>query len=70
MAEDKENVRPVGTGSNKGRKGFSNLLDSAVKEHNKEIDERVALRSQCKDITNMVNKLCADFDREDRGIML
>lgn len=68
LAEDKENVRPSNINpSRKMRRGFSALLESAVKEHMHEIDEKVAFRSQCKDITNMVDKLCNDFDREDKG---
>jgi hypothetical protein len=68
IAEDKENVRPTNFNPNrKMRRGFSALLESAAKEHLHEMDEKVAFRSQCKDITNMVDKLCNDFDREDRG---
>ena len=67
IADDKENIRPVDVNLIAVRKGFSALLDSAMKEHNHEIDLHVAVQSQCKDITNMVNKVRSDISREERG---
>ena len=52
--------------SNK-RRTFGTLLQEAHHEAIQEIDEKAALQSQCKDIYDMVNRLCVDFEREDEG---
>mmetsp|Transcript_10381 Transcript_10381/g.15779 ORF Transcript_10381/g.15779 Transcript_10381/m.15779 type:complete len:414 (-) Transcript_10381:151-1392(-) len=71
IAEDKENIRPL-QASNNGkfytgkRTGFTSLLKEATAEVQDDIDRKTAVRSQCKDISNMVEKLCSDFEREDR----
>lgn len=49
------------------RRTFGTLLQEAHHEAIQEIDEKAALQSQCKDIYDMVNRLCVDFEREDEG---
>jgi hypothetical protein len=74
-SEDKENVRPttmlynkkIPTTASSSRRGFGTLLQEAHNEIIEEMDEKIALQSQCKDIYDMVNKLCVDFEREDDG---
>ena len=78
-AEDKENIRPIGFENKKydsksdraaaPKKGgmFSSMLDSACKETRQDMDEKFAYRTQCEDITNLVEKICDDFDREEQG---
>jgi hypothetical protein len=50
------------------RRTFGTLLQEAHEEIIHEIDEKAAVQSQCKDIYDMVNKLCVDFEREDEGL--
>ena len=52
------------------RRGFGTLLQEAHQEMIEEIDEQLAVKSQCKDIYEMVNRLCVDFEREDKGLFV
>lgn len=74
--ECKENIRPdnraysyKSEGVSKNR-GFGKLLDSACKDHNDEVDSKLAFNVQCKDITNVINKLVDDFEREEQGLFI
>jgi hypothetical protein len=58
----------AGTGPSNKRRTFGTLLQEAHHETIQEIDEKAAVQSQCKDIYEMVNKLCVDFEREDEGL--
>lgn len=71
-AEDKENFNPGRTSrnipstSNFGKaRGFAALLESATKETEHDLNFSVAVKTQCQDINNLVDKLVGDFRQED-----
>ena len=71
-AEDKENCNPrcnsrnIPSKSNFGKaRGFSALLESATKENEHDLNFSVAVKTQCQDINNLVDKLVTDFRQED-----
>jgi hypothetical protein len=72
-AEDKENYNPrsnarnIPSSSNFGKaRGFSALLESATKETEHDLNFSVAVKTQCADINNLVDKLVDDFRQEDK----
>lgn len=74
--EDKENVRPESKNiaprnsdrwDTRKSRGFSNLLDSACKETRNDEDAKYSLQVQCKDVSELVNKLYRDYEQEEAG---
>jgi hypothetical protein len=72
--EYKENIRPEFKDSQNRysalasrNRGFGKLLDAACKDTREEEDSKYAMNVQCKDITNVINALCSDFEREQEG---
>lgn len=72
-AEDKENYNPrsnvhnIPSKSNFGKaRGFNALLESATKEKEHDLNFSVAVKTQCQDINQLVDKLVEDFRQEDK----
>ncbi len=56
-------IKPAGS----KRASFMSMADEINKEMTTVADSKLAMKAQCKDISDMVEKICNDYERDDEG---
>ena len=58
LSEDKKST-------GKSRSSYFDMAGEINKEMTMASDQKIALKTQCKDVSDMVDKICQDYDRDD-----
>ena len=73
---DKENIRfhpneekrcTAAGGKVSSRGNYFDMASDISKEININADQKIAIKAQCKDISELVEKICDDYERDDAG---